>query len=393
VSRWIRLAVLLAGGAVVALGAQLATPGTGWAALALIGGAIAVGDLIELCPPRRRALPISFAYAVVLARRATISDGLLVILVALLASFLMRSEPVAVEQRLLLFLERFVACASAVVVFHVAFNALQALSGRERVVLALIASAFAPLVVAEVARMARERTLEIPGQGRSADLALVTSAVLMAISDEGVNGHGAMGLWGPLVFTIPLLAACYSYEHLDEIRRTYDQTIRALGAAPELGGMVLEGHAERVAGLSAEMADELGFARIEIEHLEMAALLHHLGQVCLDEPEPGHPAEPSAVAMSGAAILRSTELLAPAGDIIAAEALPYRESDHGRASILSGQILKVASAFDELCEGRDEQADAALEVLYSAPAYMYDEQVLAALDLVLDRRGVLTAAS
>ena len=59
-----------------------------------------------------------------------------------------------------------------------------------------------------------------------------------------------MGLWGPAVFTIPLLAAWYSYEHLDVIRRTYDQTIRALGAAPELGGMVRDGHAERVADLA-----------------------------------------------------------------------------------------------------------------------------------------------
>jgi hypothetical protein len=392
-SRWVRLFLLLAGGAAVAIGAELTTPGTGWAALALIGGAIAAGDLIELCPPGRRPIPISFAYAVVLARRASVSDGLLVVLVALLASFLLRPEPTAVEQRALLFIERFLACAAALVVFHVAYDTLLALSGRERVVLALIASAFAPLFVAEFARMARERTLDIPGRGRSADLAIVTSAVLMAISDEGVNGHGAMGLWGPVVFTIPLLAAWYSYEHLDEIRRTYDQTIRALGAAPELGGLVLEGHSERVASLSNEMADELGFARTDVDNLEMAALLHHLGQVCLDEPEPGHPAEPSAVAMSGAAILRSTELLAPAGDIIAAEALPYRESEHGRVSILAGQVLKVASAFDELCEGRDERADAALEVLYSAPAYMYDERVLAALDLVLDRRGVLTASS
>ena len=37
--RWARLLTLLAGGAVVALGADLADPGTPWAALALLGGA------------------------------------------------------------------------------------------------------------------------------------------------------------------------------------------------------------------------------------------------------------------------------------------------------------------------------------------------------------------
>ena len=134
-----------------------------------------------------------------------------------------------------------------------------------------------------------------------------------------------MGLWGPAVFTIPLLAAWYSYEHLDVIRRTYDQTIRALGAAPELGGMVRDGHAERVAELTVAIGGALGFSRHELDQLETAALLHHLGQVCLDEPDDGRPPEPVAVAQAGAAILRGTQLLAPAGDIIAAESLPYRE--------------------------------------------------------------------
>ena len=92
--------------------------------------------------------------------------------------------------------------------------------------------------------MVRERSLAISSHGRMADVALVTSATLMAISATGVEGTDGMGLWGPAVFTIPLLAAWYSYEHLDVIRRTYDQTIRALGAAPELGGMVRDGHAD-----------------------------------------------------------------------------------------------------------------------------------------------------
>ena len=160
-----------------------------------------------------------------------------------------------------------------------------------------------------------------------------------------------MGLWGPLVFTIPLLAAWYSYEHLGQIRRTYDQTIRALGAAPELGGVVRVGHSERVAATAVSVATELGFSRHELAQLETAALLHHLGQVCLDEPEDGRAPEPAAVASSGAEILRSTPLLAPAGDIIASETMPLREKNGSRPSVLSGQVLKVASAFDELVRG------------------------------------------
>ena len=113
--------------------------------------------------------------------------------------------------------------------------------------------------------MVRERTLVMTAHGRMADVALVTSATLMAISAMGVEGSSGMGLWGPAVFTIPLLAAWYSYEHLEVIRRTYDQTIRALGAAPELGGMVRDGHAERVADIAVAMGSTLGFSRHELD--------------------------------------------------------------------------------------------------------------------------------
>jgi hypothetical protein len=212
--------------------------------------------------------------------------------------------------------------------------------------------------------------------------------MLMAISDRGVRGIEGMGLWGPAVFTIPLLAAWYSYERLEAIRRTYEQTIRALGAAPELGGLVLEGHAERVAELSVSMGNVLGHSNAELEALETAALLHHLGQMCLDEPEGGRSPDPGAVAQAGAVILRSTPLLAPAGDVIAAET-SLGAADPSEPSGLSGHILKVASAFDELCEGRSDRAGLALETLYSAPNYSYDRRVLAALEVVLDRNGYL----
>jgi hypothetical protein len=380
--------VLVLGGAAVAVGIEIAHPGSPWAPLAVIGGAIAAGELIELKPPQRAALPISFAFMVVLAREASVQDAALVLVVAELATFLVRSEPLSVEGRLGLFGERIVEGMAAVFVYHGMAEALGEPS-TPKLLFALAITALAPLVIAEIARMVRERSLSLSAHGRMADVALVTSATLMAISALGVEGNSGMGLWGPAVFTIPLLAAWYSYEHLEVIRRTYDQTIRALGAAPELGGMVRVGHAERVADLAVAMGSSLGFSRHELTQLETAALLHHLGQVCLDEPDDGRPPEPVAVAQAGSTILRGTQLLAPAGDIIAAEWLPYRNSVSSRPSVMSGQILKVASAFDELCDGHADRAGLALEALCSAPEYLYDSRVLDALEMVLDRRGLL----
>ena len=387
--RWVRLLVLVAGGTSVAVGIEIAHPGSPWAELAVIGAAIAAGELIELKPPLRAALPISFAFMVVLARQASIQDATLVLVVAELATFLVRSTPTSVEGRLALFAERVLEGMAAVLVYHGMADVLGEPPTRAKVLFALAVAAVAPIAVAEIARMVRERHLAMSAHGRMADVALVTSATLMAISATGIEGHGGMGLWGPAVFTIPLLAAWYSYEHLALIRRTYDQTIRALGAAPELGGMVRDGHAERVADLTVAMGAALGFSRNELGQLETAALLHHLGQVCLDEPDDGRPPEPVSIAQAGATILRGTQLLAPAGDIIAAEWMPYREHVASRPSVMSGQILKVASSFDELSDGHPERAGLALEALCSAPEYLYDARVLAALEVVLDRRGLL----
>ena len=391
--RFALVSVVLAGSAVVALGAELSDPGTKWVALALIGGAIAAGELIELRPPLRAPLPISFAFMVVLAERATIPEAALVLLVALLASFLVRPEPSRVERRLALFFERMVEGLSTVVVYHVVVSGLDHATSRTRELIALAAASVTPIVIAELARIVRERRVVISARGRSADLALVTSAMLMAISDRGIDGHPGMGLWGPLIFTIPLLAAWYSYEQLNVIRRTYDQTIRALGSAPELGGIVRQGHAERVAAMAVATGSELNFSRHELEQLETAALLHHLGQVCLDEPSDGRAPEPASVAHAGAAILRNTPLLAPAGDIIAMEAMPYHATNGSQPSAMAGRVLKVSSAFDELSGGDPRSAPAALEALYSAPEYMYDVRVLGALEVALDRAGLLPAAT
>ena len=118
VRRWVRLLVLIAGGASVAIGIEIAHPGSPWAPLAVIGGAIAAGELIELRPPLRAALPISFAFMVVLARQGSVQDAALVLVVAELATFLVRSEPTSVEGRLALFGERLVEGMAAVLVYH-----------------------------------------------------------------------------------------------------------------------------------------------------------------------------------------------------------------------------------------------------------------------------------
>jgi len=87
-------------------------------------------------------------------------------------------------------------------------------------------------------------------------------------------------------------------------------------------------------------------------------------------------------------MLRTSGPLAAAGDIVAAEPSLHRPpgDDVPRHAALAGQILKVASAYDELTEGDDVHAAWAIEALYTGPGYVYDGRVLGALERVLARR-------
>ncbi|MBM3671062.1 MAG: hypothetical protein FJW86_02570 [Actinobacteria bacterium] len=359
--------------------------------LAVLGAALVASELFELRPTGRAPLPVSFAVAVVLVPASTPTQYALVVGIGYLFAVAIRTEPAGLWDRLLLLAERIAEGYVIRAAYRLVVDATDNAEQRALVLGALAAAAIAPVVVADLVTAVRERRVA-PLRSRGADLALVTSAMLMAVGYAGVDGRGRPGLWGPLLFCIPLLAAWYSFELLASTRRGFRQTVSALGAAPELGGLVREGHVERVAELAVALGSELEMSNADLEQLETAALLHHLGAVCLDEPAPGEVHDPIEVARSGAMMLRASPALAPAGDIVAAE--PSLHRPPGTAAVLpaalEGQILKVASAFDELTEGQDEHAAWAVEALYTGPGYVYDGRVLGALERVLTRRGLLT---
>jgi hypothetical protein len=310
---------------------------------------------------------------VVLLRGATTTEFLVAVLVAELVAVILRVRPPSLVGRVWTTAVRLAAALAALAVYRLVLDAGGSWDARWHLVLALAAAAVAMLVADELLVSAATRRRPGGFAGRSADLTLLTSGVLMALAYGGAPGHEGMGLWAPLIFSVPLVAGWYSFERLASIRRTYQQTIGALSAVPELAGLVREGHATRVAALAGQLGHELGLSRDELEYLRAASLLHHLGHLCLDAPEVrGAPIEAWEVADKGAEILRQTDYLAPAGDILASD-----------ATGLGAQVLKIASAFDELTEGDERRAHAAVEALYSGPGYVYDVRVLAVLDRVV----------
>jgi hypothetical protein len=389
VTRAVATALVIAVGLVAV--AVVAGPTSTTFTIAVLAAGVLVGELLELRPLERATVPLSYAVVLVLLRAATPLEFCVAILAAELAATVLRPSS-GLRERGELLVQRLAAAALALGVYQLLLVG-DAAGGKARVLTALALAGIAELAVDEAVFSFRSRRLDLSGHGRSAQLALVTSGMLMAVGYDGLEGKGGMGLWGPLFFSVPLLAAWYSFERLAAIRRTYTQTLRALSIVPELGGLVREGHAERVAGLALAMGRDLGLDPRDLEYLEAASLLHHIGHVCLDDPsELGRPVESSEVAHASAEMLRQAEFLAPAAELLSPDPHPFGGAERSWTSV-SGQVLRVASAYDELSEGGQARLETgAVEALYSGPGYVYDPRVLAALERVLERRPVALSA-
>jgi hypothetical protein len=375
-----RLGVVVVLGVVAAAIAELTDPGGTSTDLAILGAAVLGGELFELQPARRAALPLSYAVVLVLLRAGTPAEFLVTVIAAETVAFLLRPER-SPWDRVWVTARRMAAAISALAVYHAVEDAMRPGDDTWVVLIALAAAGLAEVLVDDLLHVVRARRFYLSTHGRSADLALITSGMLMSLGYDAVAGE-SLGLWGPLLFSIPLLAAWYSFERLASIRRTYEQTISALSVVPELAGIVRSGHATRVADLAVRLGRELRLPASELEYLRAAALLHHLGHLCLDDPDVrGREIEPSEVTDKGAEILRQTDYLRPAGDLLASD-----------TASIGSQILRVASAFDELTAGDAAFNDAAIEALYSGPGYVYDARVLDALERVTGEPAVTVTA-
>jgi HD-GYP domain-containing protein (c-di-GMP phosphodiesterase class II) len=245
---------------------------------------------------------------------------------------------------------------------------------------ALAASELAVYAVYETMRAWRgQRPSLAARQGLLAWLALGSSGVLMALGYGGVDGHGVYGLFGVALFATPLVAAVYSFERLHAITRISRQTIDALAAAPELGGLATIGHPQRVAATACDIGHVLGMSPGQLDALDTAARLHHLGMVTL-APDAIATSSFEIVAESTGDMLRDIDALEPARAII--------EGETG----LPSSVLRVANKYDHITEGNDRRGVMALAALRSGADDVYDVLVVEALARVVARRVDLQIA-
>lgn len=92
-----------------------------------------------------------------------------------------------------------------------------------------------------------------------------------------------IGMWGIVLFSIPMLIARQSFISYMNMRQTFLDTIRSLSATIDAKDPYTKGHSFRVASYSTALARELGWSEEKVELLQYAALIHDLGKVAISE--------------------------------------------------------------------------------------------------------------
>ena len=216
-SRRRRVACVCLAGVVAAGVAQLIDPGGAAATLCLLASGVVLGELLVLRVEDGSAIPLSYAVLVVLASSFTLPQYTIAVLVAELVSTLVCMTDRGMKRRLATFVERITVAAATYAGYRLTWYLIPA-AHRETVagVLgALAAAALAQMIADVVVRRALHQGTTFSPRGRLAWLAIASSGMLMAIGYRGVNGDGRVGIWGPLLFSTPLLAAWYAFERLD----------------------------------------------------------------------------------------------------------------------------------------------------------------------------------
>jgi hypothetical protein len=361
---------------VVGVVVHFAAPDSVTDVLCFLGAGIVLGELLVFRLEDGSALPLSYAVFIVVASSFTPAEFAITLVAAEGVAFVIGVDERGARRRAITFVERLVVAAATYAAYRLVWYAVGERETVAAVLLSLAAAGVAQLVADLVLRRVLKLGATFSPRARLAWLAIVSSGMLMAIGYRGVNGAGKVGIWGPVLFATPLLAAWYAFERLDSATRSYKQTIEALAMAPELGGLVAPGHAERVAVLAAAMGASMGLSTQELSDLEIAARLHHVGQVTLDQPA----ASPTEVAAVTGSMLRDIRPLSGAGEIVGGDPEDPRRR-------LAVQVLRVASDYDDLTARDHVSGSLAVETLRSAPGYVYDPKVLAALERALTTIG------
>lgn len=103
-------------------------------------------------------------------------------------------------------------------------------------------------------------------------------AVLMAWLFNMEGGH-----WIAMIMLFPLLLARYAWSLYIESQVQHMRLIEAFVSSMEAKDHYTEGHSRRVSALAVQIARQLRFSNAKIKQIEIAALLHDIGKIGIEE--------------------------------------------------------------------------------------------------------------
>lgn len=213
-----------------------------------------------------------------------------------------------------------------------------------------------------------------------------------------------VGLWAAFMVMIPLQLARYSLSKYTEIRDLFFGSVSALSQAIDAKDGFTRGHADRVSRIAGAVARSMGLPEHEIEQIELAALLHDIGKIGVEDRilmKPSRLDSDETELMRrhpiyGASILEPSPALRPLAPIVLAHHENYDGSGYpqglkGEEIPLGSRIILVSDAYEAMTSDRIYRKamghERAMDQLNKYKGVQFDPKVVRALDQLLQRRG------
>jgi putative nucleotidyltransferase with HDIG domain len=214
-----------------------------------------------------------------------------------------------------------------------------------------------------------------------------------------------VGLWAALMVMIPLQLARYSMSKYTELRDLFFGSVSALSQAIDAKDGFTRGHADRVSRIAGAIAREMGVPERDIEQIELAALLHDIGKIGVQdrillkpaklEPEERRIMEQHPI--YGAAILEPSAALRPLVPLVLHhhenyDGTGYPEGLKGDDIPFGSRVIIVADAYEAMTSDRIYRKapghERAMEQLHRHKGTQFDPKVVRALDQLVEIRGM-----
>lgn len=200
------------------------------------------------------------------------------------------------------------------------------------------------------------------------------------------------GLLGIFLFLGPLLLARYSYKLYVDMRRIYIETVESLSQAIEAKDSYTQGHSMRVSEYACALAGKMGLPSKRIENLKMAAILHDIGKIGIEENILNKPGKLTAEEYEkikqhpviGMKIIQGIDFLKEASNIIYShhernDGKGYPDGIKNQEINLEACILSVADVFDALTSERPYRGamtvQEALDIIEQEKGKQFDSKI------------------